>query len=590
LGVATSVLTEVIRRIGRLAGLRGDLAAPDEHLLSRFVSNCDEAAFSALVSRHGPMVLGVCRQLLNDANDVDDAFQATFLVLVRKMASIRQPELLGNWLYGVAYKVAARARANAAKRRTREERDIDMTAFTAADGGAEADLRLVIHEEVHRLPDKYRAPVLLCHIEGKSHEEAARQLCWPIGTIKGRLARAKELLRTRLARRGMTLSAAALGTVAIPTTTSAAVPAALLGSTVKAALLFAAGKVAAGGLISAQAAALTRGVLQAMFWTKIKITVSLMLAIFAIGGGAGAFAYRGLAKEPVETRKAEPAETRKDDRPQSAIKEEDKAKADKDAIQGAWRVVSVEKNGKEVNDDESNKIKDVHWTFTDGRIGFVTYSKPTEFTITSATYKLDPQKMPKEIDIVPVDLNGKALAPALPAIYSLDGDVLKICTPLDFDPARAERGGKSAERPTDLVTKEGSKTMLRTLRRDKGVSEYDYPGAKDKSENIVDTRLHLSRMLSTEDIDTVRKWYEKTLGIEHDPDLGHHGTQSHANGGVVSQVANDSTDQLNGKTIDRPVKVYLLTQDSRYHSLQIVLTRAEGEKQTHIVVTYVMKK
>jgi RNA polymerase sigma factor (sigma-70 family) len=258
--VAASVLSEVIRRIGRLAGLRGELTAPDEQLLHRFVANRDEAAFSALVSRHGPMVLGVCRQLVHDPNDVDDAFQATFFVLVRKAGAIRKPELLGNWLYGVAFKVAARARANAGRRRTREGQEIDMTGFAAAASDADADLRPVIHEEVHRLPDKYRGPVVLCLLEGKTHEEAAQTLCWPLGSVKGRLARAKELLRSRLARRGVTLTVGALAAALTADAAFAAVPAVLLDSTVKAAMLFAAGNAVAGGVVSAQAIALSKGV------------------------------------------------------------------------------------------------------------------------------------------------------------------------------------------------------------------------------------------------------------------------------------------------------------------------------------------
>jgi hypothetical protein len=132
--------------------------------------------------------------------------------------------------------------------------------------------------------------------------------------------------------------------------------------------------------------------------------------------------------------------------------------------------------------------------------------------------------------------------------------------------------------------------MVLTLKRDKGVNEYDFPDAKNKDSTTMASRVHQSHMLSDDDIESVRKWYETKFGIEHDKELGHHGTQSRANGDVVSQVGNDSTDQQNGVTSPRPVKVYLLTQDTHFHWVQIVLTRAEGEKQTHIVVTFVPKK
>jgi RNA polymerase sigma factor (sigma-70 family) len=175
----------------------------DSQLLKRFARQQDEAAFAALVKRHGPMVLAVCRRILRDAHDADDAFQATFLVLVRKAPVIARPELLGNWLYGVAYRVAVKARIIAARRSERERQVPAMTLSDPLSDVTGRELRAVLDAELSRLPEKYRAPLVLCYLEGKTNEQAARLLGWPIGSISGRLARARELLRERLLSRGL---------------------------------------------------------------------------------------------------------------------------------------------------------------------------------------------------------------------------------------------------------------------------------------------------------------------------------------------------------------------------------------------------
>ena len=177
----------------------------DGQLLARFVATRDEPAFAALVRRHGPMVLGVCRRLLPRGPDAEDAFQATFLVLFRRARALDRGGSVANWLYTVAYHVALRARADAARRRQCERAVPRRDEAPAAD--VWSDLRPVLDEELTRLPDKYRAPVVLCYLEGKTNEEAGRLLGCPVGTVKGRLSRARDLLRARLARRGVTLSA-----------------------------------------------------------------------------------------------------------------------------------------------------------------------------------------------------------------------------------------------------------------------------------------------------------------------------------------------------------------------------------------------
>jgi RNA polymerase sigma factor (sigma-70 family) len=175
----------------------------DTQLLERYVAGRDEAAFRALVVRHGPTVLKACRRILHDPHHVEDAFQAVFLVLVRKAPTIRDPEALGNWLYGVAYRIASRARRDALRRRKRERQGAEMNAASFALDRPWDDLGRVLREELDGLPTYYRAPLELCYLRGLGHEEAARELGWPLGTLKIRLVRGRRRLRERLDRRGL---------------------------------------------------------------------------------------------------------------------------------------------------------------------------------------------------------------------------------------------------------------------------------------------------------------------------------------------------------------------------------------------------
>jgi RNA polymerase sigma factor (sigma-70 family) len=177
----------------------------DAELLDRFARTRDHAAFAALVRRHGPMVFGVCRRVLRDPNDAEEAFQVTFMVLVRKAGGLRQPGRLANWLYGVANRVARKARVSAA-RRGRHERAAAGPDQAAPSDPLDADLRAVLDEEMVALPAKYRAPLVLCYLEGLTNEAAAARLGWPPGSMSYRLARGRELLRKRLVRRGVWLA------------------------------------------------------------------------------------------------------------------------------------------------------------------------------------------------------------------------------------------------------------------------------------------------------------------------------------------------------------------------------------------------
>ncbi len=241
--MATSQMNGVMQRLRRV--LRDGAGLTDGQLLADYISRHDESAFAALVRRHGPMVWGVCRRVLPNHHDAEDAFQATFLVLVRKAASIASRELLANWLYGVAHQTALKARATAAKRKERERHVTEMPETAVTQQDQWRDLRFVLDEELSRLPDKYRGVIIVCDLQGKTRKEAALQLGCPEGTVAGRLARARTMLAKRLSRRGVALSGGALAAVLSQQAVSAGVPNSVVESTIKAATMLAAGKAAA---------------------------------------------------------------------------------------------------------------------------------------------------------------------------------------------------------------------------------------------------------------------------------------------------------------------------------------------------------
>jgi RNA polymerase sigma factor (sigma-70 family) len=312
----------LLRHIRQLAAAPAVSRRTDRELLQHFSAHRDEAAFAELVRRHGPMVLGVCRRVLHDGHDAEDAFQATFLVLTRQVASPRWQESVGNWLYGVAYRVALKTRTETARRRARESRAAERR---PADPLAEITLReaqTVLDEEFRRLSERVRGPLVLCYLEGKTQDEAAQQLGWSLSTLKRRLEQGRERLRTRLARRGLTLSAVLSATL----WTSNTLPAALAGSAVRAAVRCAAGNAAA---LPARAAALAEGALQAMSVTKTKAVTGLLLGVLVLAAGAGALAHRALAaKHPEAKAPAEPGPAaRGADRPQVDRPQEARADA-----------------------------------------------------------------------------------------------------------------------------------------------------------------------------------------------------------------------------------------------------------------------
>src|SRR5262245_10102868 len=294
-----SPTTNVIEQLRRAALLRDGAGLDDNELLGCFVERRDEAALAALVRRHGPMVWGVCRRLLSH-HDAEDAFQAAFLVLVRKAASIVRREMVGNWLYGVAHQTALHARRTAARRPAREAQVATMPEPENRKQGAEGkgqewnDVQSVLDQELSRLPEMYRAVLVLCDLENRTRKEVAGQLGVPMGTVAGRLARARAMLAKRLTRRGVTLSSGALAAVLARNLASAGLPASVVSKTISAASLQATGQATAGA-IAPKVAALTDGVLKAMMMSKLKAVVAVMLVLGLIATGATFFSKRTAA-------------------------------------------------------------------------------------------------------------------------------------------------------------------------------------------------------------------------------------------------------------------------------------------------------
>jgi RNA polymerase sigma factor (sigma-70 family) len=257
----------------------------DARLLERFLRHRDEAAFESLVLRHGPLVLGVCRRILANEHDAEDAFQATFLVLVRKGASIRKRRTLGPWLYGVAHRTALEARRAMARRRAKEA-EVVPRAEAFAEGSN--DLREVLDRELAALPDRYREVVVLCDLEGKGRREVAQELGCPEGTVASRLTRGRSLLGKRLARYG-------LATGALAAVSQEAVSAALVSATVRAAGSFAAGQAVAAG---ARVSFLVERVVRAMLVMKLRTMTTVMLLVGVVGSGAGWLCFHQAGAAP----------------------------------------------------------------------------------------------------------------------------------------------------------------------------------------------------------------------------------------------------------------------------------------------------
>ena len=362
--MATGQVSQVIHSL-RQAMLRHDGAGlTDGQLLDAFIERREEAAFAALVRRHGPMVWAVCLRVLRNHHDAEDAFQATFLVLVRKATSILPREMVVNWLYGVARQTALKARATISKRRMRERQTAEMPEPAVAGHDLWNDLRLLLDQELSRLPDKYRVAIVLCDLECKPRKEVARQLGLPEGTVASRLATARTMLAKRLARQGLGVCGGSLAAVLSQKATVACVPASAVNSTIGAARGFVVGQAAASGMISAKVAALTDGVLRIMFLKTLKTVAAMALVVGMVtltttmvaggkGDAVGEPAVKAEEKPQAKAGKADPSK----DKPG----EENAVQNDLEKLQGTWLLVSAEENRRTVPEE---KVKKMNLTLT----------------------------------------------------------------------------------------------------------------------------------------------------------------------------------------------------------------------------------
>jgi RNA polymerase sigma factor (sigma-70 family) len=281
---------DLLRHVRRLSRAERGCAS-DSELLSRFATDRNDQAFAELIDRHGPMVWGLCRRLLRDTADAEDAFQATFLILVRKAGHIGRPELLGGWLHGVAHRVAVRLHGTIARRRALERPYDDLPARETVPDFDRRELQSLLELEVSRLPGRYRVPFVLCHLQGLTVDETARRMRCPTGTVKSRLSRAREQLRAALTRRGVVISTAAFADALAQEGEAAFVPEALAAATCATGRAFAAGT--AHSLSTTSTVNLAEGVLTNMFLTKLKLAAGLAIAVVLMGLGGQLIARQG---------------------------------------------------------------------------------------------------------------------------------------------------------------------------------------------------------------------------------------------------------------------------------------------------------
>jgi RNA polymerase sigma factor (sigma-70 family) len=279
--MGSTCLRTFLRRLRRDLGPEVDGGVSDSLLLQRFLTQRDETAFEVLVWRHAGLVLEVCSRCLLQSQDTEDVFQATFLALARKAGSIRNGQALGGWLARIASRVVLRLRTRSA-REVSSSTIPDPVAPAAGDPAVDSDLRRLLHEEIRRLPEPYRVPVVLCYLEGRTTQEAAQQIGCARGTICSRLSWARQQLRARLSRRGLAISTALLSTALLPRSASAG----LVRATVQAALTFTT-NAGAARILSGRAVTLAEGVLQTMLFTRVSLTAVLVLLLGVLGVGVG---------------------------------------------------------------------------------------------------------------------------------------------------------------------------------------------------------------------------------------------------------------------------------------------------------------
>jgi RNA polymerase sigma factor (sigma-70 family) len=382
------------------------------------------------------MVWGVCRRLLNQ-EDAEDAFQATFLVLVRKAASIVPRERVANWLYGVAHQTALQASRTAARRRAREKQVTEMPEPAVLEQDLWRDLQPLLDQELSRLPNAYREVIVLCDLEGKARKEAARQLGLPEGTVGSRLARARTMLAKRLTQQGIALSGGVLAAVLCEQGASAGVPPAVVSSTIKAASSYAAGQAAGTSAIPAKALGITEGVLRAMSLQKLK-TVCVVLLLMVLAAGAVTWLVRPIGGSALHAQTPD-------------IQSKVQTKLELQRLKGIWRPVAVV--ALEEGADDKNLLNRTRLIIKDDTFRVVTLfdlempvKEKLQVVVMEGRLEIDPEKTPKTMDWRVQ--NPKLKYPIL-KVYEVDGDKLKIVT------------GSATDRPSSLKQgMEGTKTVF----------------------------------------------------------------------------------------------------------------------------------
>jgi RNA polymerase sigma factor (sigma-70 family) len=444
----------LLRLCKRVAGTVSDALA-DHQLLERFVVQRDGAAFAALMERHGPMVLAVCQRALNDEQLAEDVLQATFLILARNAAAIRNRQSLGSWLHGVALRLARKAKADAARAGRGDTRPDHEPPPCPAVEASWREVRQILDEELQRLPENYRLPLVLCYLEGRTRDEAAAELGWTLSRLKGLLERARERLRSRLIRRGLA-PAVAGSAILVDTALAAPVPPLLAVATLRAALRLASGEALDICGVSKTVVSLVGG-FRVMGSKKLALMLVLALGLGVLGAGSGLLVWRAMAAGSAGEPVASPPVKQPDKVRDHAVKPVD----DRKAIIGLWRVESMLLNGKDFDNKEGAEQKGALWRFTEDAFTVEIAMADEQVIYAEHAYKLDPTKTPKTLDAFPVPEPGQPVSlrhRQRAMVYALDSDTLKLCQ-------RTNSKSEVPEHPTEVLSKGGSETLLYTLKR-----------------------------------------------------------------------------------------------------------------------------
>jgi RNA polymerase sigma-70 factor (ECF subfamily) len=472
-----------------LRALAGQVPAgqTDQHLLERFVRQRDETAFAALLERHGPMVLGVCRRTLRDAHLAEDVFQATFLVLIRNARAIRKRQSLSGWLHGVALRLARKARADAARAERHDQRSALGSPPDPPTETSWREVQQILDDELQRLPTRYRLPLILCYLEGRTRDDAAAQLGWSPGRLKGLLERGRERLRCALVRRG--LAPAALAPLVLAESALAApVPPLLAVSTLRTGLRVAAGEGILACDVSETVAHLVEGGMGSMGPKKLILVLVLALGLSVLGTGAGVLAQLSAptgtgsdpetlagAIEPAAEVRNSPSQAPPDVRAASDKEPEmtkptppaqEAPKDDKQALQGAWHAESLQVDGEDATELLQKRVLPA-FVFTDWTVkgDIIEFREGGHYC--SASFTIDPGKKPREIDIAPLSPREQRESdPPNRGVYTLDGDTWTIC--FGNDPGHLDLGHsppKGRQRPKEVASTKDNKAVVITLKR-----------------------------------------------------------------------------------------------------------------------------